>query len=237
MDSAVRALLFSFEEVDFRQQLVRMETKLDLGFAEMQKSVEGLESRIANSVMAIMQAMANEAKNGPRLFNIEPVDGNWKRWVAKRYRLHLWCEAEGCQHPILEEGKGVYEFKATREWVRRVTPYANFIAGMLKTVLPVAAPAANVFFGEGTIDQLGLQNHLDLMKEATGKLPGGALERDDPSRLHQGILTEAERSGVLALHTLLRDLDPHHERLGLKRVPTYTGDFLWLCETHFEQHG
>jgi hypothetical protein len=57
----------------------------------------------------------------------------------------------------------------------------------------------------------------------------------DPSRLRQHVLSEAERSGVLALHAFLREVDPHHEKLGLKRIPTYTGDYLWLCEKHYEQ--
>lgn len=47
------------------------------------------------------------------------------------------------------------------------------------------------------------------------------------------MLSEAERSEVLALHALLREVDPHHERLGLKRVATYTGDYLWLCGRHY----
>jgi hypothetical protein len=42
----------------------------------------------------------------------------------------------------------------------------------------------------------------------------------DPSHLRQGVLSEAERSGLLALHAFLREKDPHHQRLGLKRVPT-----------------
>jgi internalin A len=47
--------------------------------------------------------------------------------------------------------------------------------------------------------------------------------------------SDAERSGILALHSLLRNVDPHHEYLGLKRVPTYTGDYLWLYQKHYEQ--
>jgi len=39
---------------------------------------------------------------------------------------------------------------------------------------------------------------------------------------------------ILALHSLLREIDPNHEHLGLHRVPTYTGDYLWLCQTHYE---
>jgi hypothetical protein len=49
-----------------------------------------------------------------------------------------------------------------------------------------------------------------------------------------GILSEPERAGLLMLHALLRDLDPNQEKLGLRRVPTYTGDYRWLCDTHYE---
>ena len=73
------------------------------------------------------------------------------------------------------------------------------------------------------------------MKEATGALIQRDLDSVDPSRLRQGLLTEGERSGVLALHSLLREVDPNQQHLGLKRIPTYTGDFLWLCETHYDQ--
>ena len=228
-------LLYGFEEEDSREQLVRIETKLDLGFAGMQREIEGLESRLANYVMTIMQAIASESKEGPRLFTIEPVDGNWQKLFTERYRLHLWCEAEGCQHPILEEGKGVYEFKTSQEWIKQFAPYANFIAGVLRTLLPMAASAVDVCFGQNAINLNSIKDHLDLMKEATGKLLQGKLKTYGSPGLRQGVLSADERSGILALHDLLRDLDPHHERLGLKRVPTYTGDYLWLCEKHYEE--
>jgi hypothetical protein len=53
--------------------------------------------------------------------------------------------------------------------------------------------------------------------------------------MRPGILSEVERSGLLAMHALLRELDPNHERLGLTRVPTITGDFRWLCRRHYEE--
>ena len=101
--------------------------------------------------------------------------------------------------------------------------------------MPVAAPAANVIFGTDTVDQLGIKDHLDAMKEATGKLLEGELKIERPELGRRAILSEQERSGVLALHSFLRQHDRHHERLGLKRVPTYSGDFLWLCPTHFDK--
>ncbi len=223
-------LLFGFEEENSRQQLDRIETKLDLGFTELLETVEGLESQIANSVMVIMKAIASEAKEGPRLFTIEPVAGNWNRWIDEQYRLHLWCEAEDCQHKVREAGKGVYEFKMTQEWVQHLAPYVKLVATMLKTVLPVAGPAANLLFGAEMMT--GIKDQLDLMKGISGALLDQQVA--EPFRERRGILTEPERSGVRALHAFLRHADPLNERLGLHRIPTYTGDYRWLCKTHYE---
>jgi hypothetical protein len=216
-------LLFGFEEIGLREQLQAIESRFD-----------GLDSRIANYVFAVMQAIASESKEGPRLFTIVPTDVNWKKkLVAKRYQIHLWCEAEGCQHPILEKDKGVYEFDASQDWVKRVAPYANFIAGVLKTALPLVAPAVNSFFGADTIKKSGFEDELNLTKEATSKLFPEIKPSDAPIS-REGGLDEVNRSGVLALHALLRELDPNHAKLGLKRMPTYTGDFVWLCQKHYD---
>lgn len=48
------------------------------------------------------------------------------------------------------------------------------------------------------------------------------------------MLTEPERSGILALHTMLKELDPTHKKLGLHRVATYIGDYRWLCKKHYD---
>jgi internalin A len=216
-------LLYGFEEANVAEQLRYIEEKL-----------EGLESRVANYVMTILQAIASESKEGPRLFTIEPVDGNWRRPFDKRYWLHVWCEAEGHQHPVFDEGVGIYQFTATREWVKRIAPYANFVAGVLKTVVPLVGPALNLAYGEQTVKSWGLPDRLALMKEGTGSLLKD-IEVSDSSRERQGVLSEVERSGILALHSLLRELDPNHEKLGLWRVPTYTGNYLWLCKHHYEE--
>ena len=126
------------------------------------------------------------------------------------------------------------QFTATRDWVKRIAPYANFVAGVLKTVVPMVGPALNLAYGEQTVKSWGLPDRLNLMKEGTGKLLQD-IEVSDPSRVRQGVLSEVERSGILALHALLRELDPNHEKLGLWRIPTYTGNYLWLCRRHYEQ--
>ncbi len=226
---SIAALLFGFEDLDLREQLRDIQDRLD-----------GLDSRIANYVMAIMHAIADEAKHGPRLFTIEPVEEGWRpspqRLVSTRLRLHLWCEAEGCQHKVFDEGAGVYEFDKPYAWVRKVVPYAKFALGVLKTALPVAAPAVDLFFGRDTIKDWDYAPHLDLAEAFVSKLPD-EIEVPVPKRpeLRPGLLTEVERSGMLAMHALLRELDPNQQNLGLIRVPTYTGDYRWLCRKHYRE--
>jgi internalin A len=222
---SIAELLFGFEELDLSEQLRDIQARLD-----------GLDSRIANYVMALMRAIADEAKHGPRLFTIEPLDEGGKlaarRLVSTRLRLQLWCEAEGCQHRVFDKGVGVYEFNKPHEWVQKVVPYANFCLGLLKTALPVAAPAVNIFFGPSTATKWEIDNHLEVMKELSKRLPAGISAPEKPTS-RPGLLTEVERSGLLAMHALLRELDPNQEKLGLTRVPTYTGDYRWLCRAHY----
>jgi len=228
-------LLFGLEEEDTREQLSRIELKVELGFTEIQQNLQEFESRIANYVMGIMQAVASESKRGPRLFTLELREGNWRRLTSKGYRLHLWCEEPNCQHPVHDIDKGVYEFKAPREWVEKVAPYANLIAGVLKTLTPITAPAANSFFGEDFMKVSNIQYQLEIMKELTNTiLSEDKLLIDGTAGMGDGLLSHAERSGILALHSFLHEEDPHHQQLGLKRLPTYTGDYLWLCEKHYQ---
>ncbi|MBC7877562.1 MAG: hypothetical protein H7Y59_10360 [Anaerolineales bacterium] len=226
-------LLYGFEEENPREQLSNIQAELVGGFADLKARLDGLESRISNYVMAIMRAMANEAKEGPRLFTLEPTDGNWHRVIKAKYRIHLWCEAEGCQHPVTEKGGGVYEFKSTREWVRKIAPYANFLAGMLKTIVPMITPAVDTIFGAKTIEKLNIGDHLSLMSELVSNLPE-ELKISDSGGIRDGILSDDERSGLLALHSLLKELDPQQKKIGLRRVPTYTGDFAWVCKKHYD---
>ncbi|MEW5941034.1 MAG: hypothetical protein AB1750_15310, partial [Chloroflexota bacterium] len=136
--------------------------------------------------------------------------------------------------PMYDDGLGVYEFKMTQEWITRIAPYANFIIGVMKTLLPMVAPSVNALFGAGTFDQWQYKDHLSLIQKAIkGVLPDG-IKVHAPGRLKDGVLTEAERSGILALHSFLREVDPNQERIGVYRVPTYTGDFTWVCRKHYD---
>jgi len=221
---SIAELLFGFEERDISVQI-----------REINDRLAGLDSRVANYFMSLMNAIADEAKNGPRLFTFrEQKTSLLQRDIFSRpMELQLWCEAEGCQHPVVEDDKGVYLIKQPREWVAKIAPYAGFALQLLKTIAPIAGPAINAFFGSKTTETWGIKDQLDLANAVIGKLPAGM--KSTGHALSSGeILSEPERSGILALHALLKDLDPTHAKLGLHRVSTYTGDYRWLCRKHYE---
>lgn len=205
------------------------------GLDEIKSEIMELKSRMSGFLWTILKAMASESRDGPRLFTFEPMDGDWNQFIKKKYRLRLWCEAEGCEHPMLEVGKGVYEVKIPGELIQRIAPYFNFIVKVLKTILPMVSPAINSFFGSDTIKKLGIENQLNLAKEATGKLLP-KLSAHDPGFEKKGAISVIERSGILALHALIKEIDPLHKKIGLHRFPTYTGGYLWLCDEHYDQY-
>jgi hypothetical protein len=227
---SITELLFGIEAEDLLSELVKVEEKLDLQTQRLYQRLKDMESQISSYVATTMSTLKGEGRYGPRLFTLEPVEGEWRSLAVQRCRLQLWCEAEDCQHPVLEPGKGIYEFEAPIEWLQDTAPYASLVVGILQTLLPMVTPAVDAYFGTDTIKQGGIRERLDQMVTVTGDLlevRPRHLARPQPE-----MLTEAERSGILALHTLLREMDPNMERQGLTRVVTYTGDYLWLCARH-----
>jgi Leucine-rich repeat (LRR) protein/GTPase SAR1 family protein len=221
---SIAELLLGFEERDMSVQL-----------REIKEQLAGMDSRIANYFMAMMRAIADEAKNGPRLFTFRSRETGFslKPLLSRPLEVQLWCEAEGCQHPVIESGKGVYPIDMPHEWLVRVLPYANFALKVLATVTPIAAPAINNFFGRDTTKKWDIDRQLDLANAIIGKLPA-EIKTFSEQALSQGMLSQPEHSGILALHRFLNDVDPTQEKLGLHRVATYTGDYRWLCKHHYE---
>ena len=222
---SINELLHGFEERSIEEQLHEIRK-------EMHTRFDGVDSRIADYFQATMRAIADEAKNGPRLFTLRELESGFslKKLFKRPLELQLWCEAEGCQHPVYDYG--IYPIDQTRDWVTAIAPYANFVLGVLKTVSPIAAPAINVAFGAKTTETWGIKDKLDLTKAILDKLPAVKIEHRNAKP--SDVLTEPERSGILALHRFLNEVDPTGAKLGLHRVATYTGDYRWLCKHHYD---
>jgi hypothetical protein len=114
----------------------------------------------------------------------------------------------------------------------QIAPYANTVSKSLKTVAPDRRSRHQHFLRSPRPPNYGASpTILSLASAILGKLPD---EIKTPDK--RGMVSEPERSGILALHRLLNELDPTQDKLGLHRVATYTGDYRWLCKRHYDAY-
>ena len=125
----------------------------------------------------LIQVLTDEAKEGPRLFSLFPLEGNKfnpKNWVRAQFRFVLWCEHSRLPLPVLNNGdmkKGVYDLELEREWFKKAAPYLKLVTSTLSLVLPVASSAFKVVNDTAT---QSLQNQIGLGKDVIDAIAGEA---------------------------------------------------------------
>jgi Leucine-rich repeat (LRR) protein/GTPase SAR1 family protein len=223
---SITELLMGFEKRSPEELLQEMRQEMNARF-------DGVESLAAYYFMSTLHAIADEGKNGPRLFTLSSgyAESSLEKLLSHPMELQLWCEAEGCQHPLYDYG--LYKIDSPKEWVKQTAHYAILAFKLLNIISPIAAPAINTFFGSKTTEKWGIDDRLKLAGAIIGKLPT-KIETPDQRLPQRDMLNEVERSGILALHRFLNEVDPTGAKLGLHRVATYTGDYRWLCKHHYD---
>ncbi len=195
-----------------------------------------LLSKADASYHSLIQVMTDEAKEGPRLFSLTPVDRsgfNPRGWTRAKFRLTLWCEHSRLPLPSLDgpdSVRGVYELELSREWVRKTSPYLKLLAGALSLVLPVASSAAKLALDEAAYQAIAAE--LDLGKNAMKAISGGGgvagdfLGTADSVNFERGEAMRAQGAALRELHVLLKAKDPGFG--GLIRVMNNRQEFLWV---------
>jgi len=225
----------------------------EAGFQSVHSELRRLISQADEQFAGLMAALTDEARDGPRLFSLAPVEPRrWGRpgWAGQRVRLTLWCEHSRLPLPALwgDPERGSYVFEWPREWLVRLAPYARLVSATLSLVLPVAGSAVKLALDEAAYK--GIANGLDLSQKSFSALLGaggkagewlmgdgepGLPERaDELTRLarpielarEHGVLNVAHGGALRELHALLRERDPGLG--GLKRVQNKRRAFLWI---------
>ncbi len=80
-----------------------------------------------------------------------------------------------------------------------------------------------------------MRRSLDLMEKFAQQGPPVQEDPTSPPARLAGGLTRAEGSALRAFREMLFELDPPKAFGGLRRVQDPTGDFIWLCPTHYPQ--
>ncbi|HEX2190707.1 MAG TPA: hypothetical protein VHG51_17495, partial [Longimicrobiaceae bacterium] len=205
-------------------------------FDGLDVGIQRLMSQVDDAFAKLMQALVDEAKDGPRLFSFQPVDPDFfdrPKWVSQKFRLTLWCEHSRMPLPFLDRKgghRGVYNLTLPRKWFVKSGPFLKVLTGTLSLVLPVASGMMKVAIDEPTYK--GMEAELDLGQKAvesvlkTGGQIGGWLGRNDAPELEQEQAFRAQGAMLRQLHAFLQEKDPGFG--GLVRVRNKRQEFLWV---------
>ena len=200
-----------------------------------------LLSRIDDAYAGLMRAFVDEAKEGPRLFSLVPVDRknfNPREWTREKFRLTLWCEHSRRPLTLLppinptDKNNGVYEFELTREWFKKAAPFLRVLTGTLSLVLPVASSTVKLALDDTAYK--AIEEQLDFGKSVIdasigeGAKVGEWMGATDATSLERGEVRDAQGAMLREFHALLKSLDPASKYGGLVRVMNKRQEFLWV---------
>ncbi|WP_176722477.1 COR domain-containing protein [Candidatus Thiosymbion oneisti] len=213
---------------------------LESQLIQLDDQLSNLSSEVAGWFGSLLNALNHESKEHPRLCTITPNIPNKKgkeftkllrNAAAIEYRLNLWCEMPGCQHPICSIGSGgdgEYEFSKPKDWVVKIAPYLKVIIKTLKVTIPFLQ--ISEYLDKDSMKKA--KSSLDLLNELTASFIPDEITRDEDSTK---VLTKFEGAALRELGTLLLDLDPSRTWGNMRRTILPTGDYIWVCGAHYRE--
>src|SRR5207237_553951 len=146
-----------------RTQLNRQDRAADERFRVLDLNDRIIMSQVEDAFRGLMQALTDEAKEGPRLFSFAPVEPGFfdrPKWISEKFRLTLWCEHSRLPLPALngrDDERGVYELTIPRDWLVKAAPFLKLLASTLSLVMPVAASATTSMLDEASYEGIEKQ--------------------------------------------------------------------------------
>ena len=151
-------------EIPLSRQLADMEIKITTELQEAKKDRQFYAAQSSESSVSLGQSFLDEAKNGPRLYSLDPLE--FSRWDLRKLDprnsfgeqliLTLWCEHPGEEHALGREG--IYTFRNPKQWVNKIAPYTLLVT----KVLQIAAPFS---YGAATVAESAFENTFKFMEE------------------------------------------------------------------------
>ncbi len=221
------------------RQLSSIENKLDT----VDVNVRRLRSQADKNFDDLIHLLTHEAKEGPRLFSMRPVNPKWfkspKKFVSQKFRILLWCEYS--ELPLFVHNKegdtrGIYELNLPYDWVAKAAPYLKAVTATLSLILPIASLSkfiisdAQFKFIE---EELSLGNNIfDPIAYGSDEL--SELVNTDVPNIPHGAMQRAEGATLREFHAFLKAKDPGFG--GLVRVMNKRNEFLWVHEKFAEEY-
>ncbi|WP_417914163.1 COR domain-containing protein [Candidatus Electronema sp. JM] len=217
---------------------------VNLKLDRMDATTSRILSQIDKSFSDLFQLFVDEAKEGPRLFSLYPVDPGFfdkPDWISHKFRLVLWCEHSRLPLPLLngaDSTQGVYELDFSRQWVKETAPFFQTLTATLSLVLPAAASGIKLALDDpgykAIEEQLGFgKDCFDALLKG-GKNLGGWISEQDAAELPHGTAVRADGAVLRELHSLLKAKDIGFG--GLKKVLNKRQEFLWVHPQFAEEY-
>lgn len=227
---------FSAQSVSLTAELQRMNDRL----AAITSGVAGVRdqaAQIANTVRRVHRVVSTEVTDCPRLFTLLPsragsAVSNLTSVHEDHYRLTLWCEHPGDEHPWKP---ATYTLDVPKEWFTRIAPYARLVCQTLRLVVPLAGAVATAAMP--AVQGTSTQNDLKIMTTLIDDLPATADQHDETGLAKfSGQLTVAQGEALRALRAIIFEHDRLRAFGDLRRVQTSAGDLLWVCKDHYHEY-
>jgi internalin A len=227
-----------------RQQLMSQHHEALRRFDQLDTSTQRTLSKLDDAFTGLMQALTDEAKEGPRLFSLKPVDPGFldrPKWISTKFELTLWCERSRLPLPSLNakgDRRGVYELSLPHEWFVKAAPFLKVLTATLTLALPVASAATKFVLDDASYKHI--EKELDLGQKSIetvikgGEGAGGWLGHRDAPELEQGEAVRAQGAILRQLHAWLKEKDPSFG--GLVRVQNKRQEFLWIHPKFEEEY-
>jgi internalin A len=206
---------------------------------DIKTSITGFQAQaadIADTVRRVQRIVSTEVIDCPRLFTLSKIRPNASRRARihqDHYRLTLWCEHPGHEHPW---EAATYELDPPKEWFAQIAPYAILIFRTLQLIVPLVGAVAVA--SQPQTKQANAQVHLQVMSALVADLPTSArLETSDEGLGEAtGQLTPAQGQALRALRAIIFENDKHRAFGGLRRVQAPSGDLVWVCKKHYSEY-
>nr|WP_225980861.1 COR domain-containing protein [Micromonospora sp. B006] len=239
---------FTSSQAEIRAQLEALHDELGAlsgGIERIEggvKRVEVFAAQSADSLRRVLKVVSTEVIDCPRMFTLAPPPRNTeplspsglvrqRRITFQLVYLTLWCEHPGEWHPWQP---ATYELKQEREWVARLTPYANFVLKTLRLVVPIVAAVSGVSLPKQQAEDLS--KRIELMKVITERLPAEVERQERLEGTPKNELTKAEGQALRSLRALLFKYDENRIFGDLRRVQAPSGELLWVCPHHYHEY-
>ena len=191
-----------------------------------------VNAELTEHVREVRKTVSLVAADCPRLFSLVPDNPSGvspRRLWREAFRLQLWCEESGGNHPVGEP----YVFTRPREWFVRAAPLVRTMLRLLRLVPVVSAAMPQIVDAE---TWRKVETELESMAALSEAL--WDLEADGAARLGRTVADRLTSGGyeLRVVKELLLELDPQRVFGGLSQVLAEGGDVLWVCPAHYRRH-